>query len=42
VRLALEARQAFGVEREGLRQDFDRDLAAERRIAGAIYLTHAA
>ena len=40
--LALETRQAIRVERERLGQHLDRDLASERRVAGAIHLTHAA
>ena len=42
LRLALEARQPLGIGREGLRQDLQRDVAIEPRIAGAIHLTHAA
>lgn len=39
---ALEAREAFLVLRELLRQDLDRDLALQLRVGGAIHLTHAA
>ena len=39
---ALEARQTFGILREGLRQDLDGHLAIETGIAGAIHLAHAA
>ena len=37
----FEACQAIGVAREGLGQDLDRDVAAERGVAGAIHLAHA-
>ena len=40
--LALEARPPLGVAREGLRQDFDGDLAPQARVAGAVHLPHAA
>lgn len=33
LRLALEAREAFGIRDEHLQQDFDRHLAIELRIA---------
>ena len=39
---ALEARQAFGIERELLRQNLDRDVAIQLRVARAIHLAHAA
>ena len=39
--LLLEAAQAVGVERERLRQDFDRNVALKARVAGAIDLAHA-
>ena len=42
LRLALEPRQAFGVGGERVRQDLDRDLAAERRVRRPIHLPHAA
>ena len=42
LRLALEPRQAVGVRRERVRQDLDRDLAAERRVRRPIHLPHAA
>jgi hypothetical protein len=41
-RLALEARKLLGVNCELFRQDLDRDLAPEARIACAINLTHRA
>ena len=41
-RLALEARQPIGVAGEAPRQDLDRDVAAELRVARAIDLAHAA
>ena len=40
--LALEARQAFGVGRERVRQNLDRHLAAQRGVGGAPHLSHAA
>ena len=42
LRLALEPRQAFGVRGERVRQDLDRDLAAQRRVRRPIDLPHAA
>ncbi len=42
LRFALEARQPIGVLRERLRQDLDRDVAIELRVARAIDLPHAA
>ena len=39
---ALESREAFGVVPERGRQDFQRDVAAELRVGGAIHLAHAA
>ena len=42
LRLALEPRQAFGVGGERVRQDLDRDLAAERRVRRPIHLAHPA
>ena len=41
LRLALETCQAIGVRGERTRQDLDRDLSAQRRIGGAIDVTHA-
>src|SRR5262249_14992517 len=40
LRLALEPRDAIGVVRQALRQDLDRDVAIEARIASAIHLAH--
>ena len=34
--------EAIGVGGKGRREDFDRDIAAEARIAGAVDLAHAA
>src|SRR5207249_2597630 len=42
LRFALEPRRAVGVERPRLRQDLDRHLAPELRVAGAVDLTHPA
>ena len=42
LRFPLEARQAIGIVGKGLGQDFDRHVAIERRIAGAIDLAHPA
>src|SRR5262249_7902675 len=39
---ALEPRGALGIGGAGLRQDLDRDIATELRIAGPIDLAHAA
>lgn len=41
-RLALEADRAIGVAAQGRGQDFDRDVALQAGIAGAIPLAHAA
>ena len=41
-RFALEARQPIGVGDEGRRQDLDRDVAPQLRVARAIHLAHAA
>ena len=41
MRLALEARQAIGIGRKLHRQDFERDLATQFRVARAIDLAHA-
>jgi hypothetical protein len=40
--LAREPRQAIGVAGERVREDLQRDVAIERRIAGAVDLPHAA
>ena len=42
LRFTLEAREAVGVSREEIRQDFKSDVAIEPRIACAIHLAHAA
>jgi hypothetical protein len=42
LRLTFEPHQAFGVRCERVRQDLDRDLAAQRRIRRPIHLAHAA
>jgi hypothetical protein len=39
---AAEARRAHRVVREGVRQDLERDFAAELRVAGAVDDAHAA
>ena len=39
---AFEAREPIGIGRESLRQDLQRDVAIEVRIAGAIHLAHGA
>ena len=41
-RLALEARQAFGVTGHDIRQDLDRDVALQIRVVCAIHLAHSA
>ena len=41
-RLAFEPRQPIGITGEELRQDLDRDIATELRVARAIDLAHAA
>ena len=41
-RLPLEAREPLGVARERVRQELDRDIALELRVARAVHLTHAA
>jgi hypothetical protein len=41
LRLALEAREPFGIVCEQIRQDFEGDVAIEARIARAIDLPHA-
>ncbi len=40
--LALEARHAFGVAGEGRGQDFERDVAVELGVAGAVDFAHSA
>src|SRR6202035_2477455 len=40
-RLALETRATLRVARERRRQDFNRDLAFERVVVGAVHLAHA-
>jgi hypothetical protein len=40
--LAREARDAIGIERELLRQDFQRDVTSQLRIARPIHLAHSA
>ena len=40
--LALEARQAIGVEHERVGQDLQRDVALQRRVAAPVHLAHAA
>ena len=40
-RFLLEAAHSIGIGREGLRQDFDRDIAIQTRITCAIHLAHA-
>ena len=42
LRFALEARQAIRVARERIRQDLDRDVAIEPRVARAVHLAHPA
>ena len=42
LRLALEARDAIGILRDTVRQDLQRDVATELRIARAIHLAHPA
>ena len=39
---ALEARHALGIQREGIGQDLDSDVATQSGVSGAIYLAHAA
>jgi hypothetical protein len=41
LRFANEARQAIGVAGEGIRQDFQRDVAIQLRIARAIHQAQA-
>ena len=42
LRLALESGEAFGIGGDRSRQDLDRDVAIEARVAGAIHLAHTA
>jgi hypothetical protein len=42
LRFALETRHALGVCGEALRQDFERDVATQLRVARPIHLAHAA
>jgi catechol 2,3-dioxygenase-like lactoylglutathione lyase family enzyme len=42
LRLALKSRNAIGIEGKQLRQNFDRDVAIQPRIARAIHLAHSA
>ena len=42
LRLAREPGETIRVEREELRQDLDRDVAIQLRVAGAIHLAHSA
>ena len=42
LRLALEAREPFGILFQLAGQDFDRDLASEPSVASAIDLSHSA
>ena len=41
-RLALEARKPIRIARHCARQDLDRDVAPELRVARAVHLAHAA
>jgi hypothetical protein len=42
LRFAMTARAPVGIGGERIRQDFQRDVATEFGIAGAIHLTHSA
>ena len=42
VRFALEPRQRFRIARDGGRNDFDRDVTIQTRVARAIDLAHSA
>ena len=42
LRFTLEASQPVWIEREGVRQDFQRDVAAQRGVVGAIDFAHPA
>ena len=39
-RFVLEAREAFGVRRERVRQNLDGDLAAEGRVRRSVHFAH--
>jgi hypothetical protein len=41
-RLAFETREAIGIARDGVGQDFNRDIATESDVVGALHLAHAA
>ena len=41
-RFTLEPAEPIGISGKGRRQDFDRDVTAEARVAGAVHLAHAA
>ena len=41
LRFALEAREAIGVGREGVRQDLQRNVSLQPRVAGTVHLAHA-
>src|SRR5262245_46308533 len=40
--LAPEANESIGISRDGVREDFQRDVAIELRVAGAVDLAHTA
>jgi hypothetical protein len=42
VRFSFEARHARGFDGEHLRQDLDRDVAVQPRVARTVHLSHAA
>ena len=42
LRFALEPREPFGVVRERVRQELDRDVAIQLRVARSVHLSHAA
>jgi hypothetical protein len=42
LRLTLEARKPFGIQREEIRQGFDGDFSVQNRVFGAVDLSHAA
>ena len=42
LRLPLEAGQAVGISREGVREDLEGDLAVQLRVGGLVDLAHAA
>lgn len=41
LRLSREAREPIGIERKGLGQDLDCDVAMERQVARPVHLAHA-